>query len=214
MMIYLVKKDFLLVKRYLPLIVILAFGIPLFIWWQVPNIMGFAAFMIMVIFTVYIPLQSVSLAETKYPGTTALLCTAPYTRSAVVKARYVFFLILFVFCCLAYAILSLLVPQIEMISAFDMILTLLIFSIIFGFYIPLQYKLGFEKMKYALMIVLFATSFLLPSIVKVLAKEGIDFDIFADLPLPISYAALSAIIFVVVAISLAASIKIFQTKEL
>ncbi|MEN6387111.1 MAG: ABC-2 transporter permease [Phycisphaerales bacterium] len=213
-MIYLVKKDFLLVKRYLPLTAALAFGIPLFFLWKVPSIMGFTAFMIMVIFTVYIPLQSVSLAETKYPKVIALLCTAPYTRSAVVKARYVFFLILLIFCYLAYAILSLLVPQIEMIRTFDVVLALLLFSIIFGIYIPLQYKLGFEKMKYALMVMLFAASFLLPSIVKAIAKAGINFNIFNELPLTVLYAVLIAMIFIVITISLATSIKIFQKKEL
>jgi ABC-2 type transport system permease protein len=214
MMIHLVNKDFLLMKRYLPLTAVLAFAIPLFLGWQVPSIMGFTAFMITVIFTVYIPLQSVSLAETKYPKTTALLCTAPYTRSAIVKARYIFFLILFIFCYLAYVILSLLVPQVKMIRLFDIILVLLVFSIIFGIYMPLQYKLGFEKMKYVLMVVLFGTSFLLPSIVKVLVKVGINFDLFNNLPLPICYVALMAAIFVVVSISLTASIKIFQAKEL
>lgn len=213
-MIHLVKKDFLLIKRYLPLTAILAFGIPLFVLWQVPILMGFTAFMMTVIFTVYIPLQSVSLAETKYPKTTALLCAAPYTRDAVVNARYIFLLILFAFCYLAYTILSSLVPQIKMLGAFDLILTSLIFSIIFGIYIPMLYKLGFEKIKYVMIIVLFATSFLLPSAVKLLANSGMSFSVVTDLPLPISYAALIAIIFVVVAISLSASIKIFQTKAL
>ena len=213
-MIHLIKKDFLLIKRYLPLTVILAFGIPLFVFWRVPAMMGFTAFMMTVIFTVYIPLQSVSLAETKYPKTTALLCAAPYTRNAVVKARYIFLLILFAFCYLAYTILSLLVPQINMLSAFDMILTLLFFSIIFGIYIPMLYKLGFERIKYVMMIVLFVASFLLPSAVKLLANSSMDFSIFMNLPLPVSYAALIAVIFAAAAISLSASIKIFQTKEL
>ncbi len=214
MMFNLVKKDFLLVKRYLLLTAILAFGIPLFLLWRVPIIMGFPAFMITVIFTVYIPLQSVLLAETNYPKAIALLCTAPYPRSTVVKARYLFFLILFLYCYLAYAILSLLVPQIEMISLLEVVLALLFFSIIFGIYLPLQYKLGFEKMRNMVVVFIIATSFSLPFIVKALAKASINFDIFTELPLPIRYAVLFSIILLVAAISLATSIKIFQRKEL
>ncbi|HBC92467.1 MAG TPA: ABC-2 transporter permease [Pelotomaculum sp.] len=210
----LVKKDFLLVKKYLALTVVLAFGIPLFVAWQAPGMMGFAVFLITVIFTVYIPLQSVSLAEAKYPKATALLCTAPYRRSAVVKARYVFFLIIFIFCCLAYAILSLLAPQMEMLSTMDVVITFLIFSIVFGIYIPLQYKFGFEKTKYLLMVLLFATSFLMPSIVKMFAHTNINLDIFTGLPLPVRYAALITVILIVISISLTASIKTFQAKAL
>lgn len=213
-MIHLVKKDFLLVKRYLPLTVLLAFGIPLFIFWQVPTLMGFTAFMMTVIFTVYFPLQSVSLAETKYPKATALLCVAPYTRITLVKARFLFLFILFVLCLFAYTILSLLVPQINMPGAFDLLLTLFIFSIIWGIYLPMLYKLGFEKMKYAMIIVLFASSFLLPYAVKLLTNSRMNFNVVTNFPLPIKYTALIAVIIAVVTISLFTSIKIFQTKEL
>lgn len=214
MIIDLVKKDFLLIKRYWPLIVILAFGIPLFCLSQLPSLDSFTAFMITVVYTTYIPLQSVSLAETKYPKTTALLCTTPYTRGSIVKARYLFFLILFGFCCIAYAILSLIVTQIERLNLYDLIYSLLLFSIIFGIYLPFQYKLGFEKMKYVLMVVILATSFLLPSIIIAAAKSGIGFTIFSDWLLPIRYAVLLAVIFLVVTISLSVSIKIFKVREL
>lgn len=210
----LIKKDFLIVKTYLPLTVILAFAIPLFIWWKAPVVTGFTSFIITVIFTVYVPLQSVSLAEERYPRTSALLCTAPYQRSTIIKARYVFFLILYIFCYLAYTVLCLFIPGIEMISASNSLLSFLVFSIILGIYLPLQYKLGFEKTKYALIIVLWATSFCLPSLVKVISKTDTVFGILTDLPSPVTCAALTALIIIVVAMSLTASISIFQTKEL
>lgn len=213
-MFYLIKKDFLMVKRYLPLTLILAFAIPLFMWWKVPMIMGLTSFMITVIFTVYVPLQSVSLAEDRYPKVTALLCTTPYQRSTIIKARYVFLLILFIFCYLAYTILSLFIPGIEMISASNGLISLMVFSMILGAYLPLQYKLGFEKTRYALMIVLFASSFGLPSAVKAIAKTDVVVGILSDLPLPVTGAALTAVIIIVTAMSLAASIRIFRTKEL
>jgi len=201
-------------KKYLVLMILLAFGIPLFLIWQAPSIMGFPAFLITVVFTVYIPLQSVSLAETKYPKTTALLCSTPYTRGAIVNARYVFFLILFIFCWFAYVILSFIVPKMDIISILDVIITFLIFSIVLGIYIPLQYKFGFEKMKYVLMILLFATTFLMPSIVKMLTHANINLDIFTSLSSPVRYAALITVIFIVILMSLSASIRTFQKKEL
>lgn len=210
----LIKKDFLIVKRYLPLTMLLAFAIPLFIGWKAPVITGFTSFMVTVIFTVYIPLQSVSLAEERYPKATALLCIAPYQRNTIIQARYVFLLILFIFCYLAYTVLSLFIAGIAMISTFDLLLSLLVYSIILGIYLPFQYKLGFEKTKYALMIVLFASSFGLPSAVKAMAQTGTVFGIRMDLPLPVICAALTAVIIMVAAISLTASIRIFQTKEL
>jgi hypothetical protein len=214
MILYLVKKDFLLIKKYLILTVLVAFGIPLFVASQVPELMGLAAFLVTVIFTAYMPLQSVSLAETKYPKATTLLCTTPYTRSAMIKARYLFFLILFVFCCIAYAVLSLVIPRIKMLSVMDIILSFLIFSVVFGAYIPLQYKFGFEKMKYVLMAMLFATSFLMASIIKSFMRASINLDVFGNLPLPIHYTAWLVVALIVVSISLSASIRIFEAKEL
>ena len=214
MIIHLVKKDFLLMKRYLLLTIGLAFGIPLFFLWRVPQLTGFTAFLVTVIYTAFIPLQSVSLAETRYPKTTALLCAAPYTRSAVVKARYLFFSIIFIFCYLAYRVLSLFVPQMKTISTLDTVLTLLIFTVFLGIYLPLQYKLGLEKMKYTLIIVLVGASGFAPLIINALGPDALDFGILTYLPLPLFYASLIAFILVVIALSLAASIKIFRSKEL
>lgn len=210
----LIKKDFLIVKRYLPLTAISAFAIPLFIWWKAPMITGFTSFMITVIFTIYVPLQSVSLAEERYARTIALLCTAPYPRSDIIRSRYVFLLILFVYCWFAYTLLTLFMPGIEVVGTINLLLSLLIFSVLFGVYLPFQYKLGFEKTKYALMIVLFASSFCLPSLVKVMARSGTDLDVFMNLPLPMTCAVLIAVIIIVAAVSLTASIRIFQTKDL
>lgn len=211
---HLIKKDFMLIRNYWIFTVILIFGIPLFLQWQKPDMMGFAAFMTMVIFSVYTPLQSVAIAEAKDPKAIAFLCATPYTRSDVVKARYAFLLVLFIFCCFAYTILSLLVPQIETIRLFDIVLGLLILTIIFGVYMPLQYKLGYEKMKYVLMFILFATAFLVPSIIKIIVKAGIGLSIFNELPLMVSQAGFVTMIFIVASLSLTISINTFQRKEL
>lgn len=214
MLLYLVKKDFLLIKKHVPLIVSLAFGIPLFFMWKAPDLMGFTAFMISVMYTEYMLVQSISLAETKYPKADALLCAVPYSRSAVVKARYVFFLFVFVLCYVAYGILSLIIPQISVLSGFDLLITLLIILTFLGIYTPLQYKLGYEKMKYVLMIITIAMPFVLPQIVTALVESNIDFQVLGNLPVFAQYLVLAVFILVVTLLSLAASIKIYSKKEL
>ncbi|MBZ9623311.1 ABC-2 transporter permease [Clostridium sp. FP2] len=218
MLLHLVKKDFLLVKRYLPLFVILPFAIPILIMiqashlTQVSQFLGLIAFVLSVIFAVFMLYQYVLMAEMKYPKAEALLCSTPYSRSSLVKARYVFLLLIFAYCCVAYNLLALLFAKIEYLNPFSYLIALLISVILFGVYTPLQYKLGFEKTKYFFMILIMGSPFSLTLLIK--ANIKLDFTRFSAMPMFVQYLIPIVAIIAIFFISMNLSIKIYSKKEL
>lgn len=212
MLLHLIKKDFLLIKKYLPLLVILPFAIPIFVMIQVSQLLGLGAFVLSVIFTVFMLYQYVLMVEMKYPKAEALLCATPYSRSTLVKARYAFLLLMFAYSCVAYYVLALLFSKIEYLTPASYLIAMLISVILFGVYTPIQYKLGFEKTKYFFTLVIMVTPFLITILAKVNIK--LDFTALSALPMFFQYLILIVAIIGILFISINVSIKIYSKKEL
>lgn len=210
----LMKKDIFLVKKYLLVILAISIVFPVFIFYNAESIMGFAAFMLTIMFAAYMALQSVSLAETKYPKAEALLCSSPYTRKYMVIARYLFFIVVFVATTVVYELVVIFLPGAATLSLFDIALTLLIGSMLLGICLPLQYKLGYEKMKYVLMVVIMLTPFLLPHIVEWVATSNLDISFLDSISSTMKTVLCFALSIVINAVSIATSIHIYNGKEL
>lgn len=218
MLLQLVKKDFLLIKKNLLLLAILPFVAPLLILIQAPqliqvsHILGLIAFVLSVIFSVFMFYQYVLIAEMKYPKAEALLCSTPYSRSTLVKARYAFLLLIFAYCCVAYNVLAMLFSKMEFLTPFSYLIVLLILVILFGIYTPVQYKLGYEKTKYFFMILIMGSPFILTLLIKVNIK--INFTRFFAMPIFVQYLIPIVAIISILFISMNMSIKIYSKKEL
>jgi ABC-2 type transport system permease protein len=90
MLFNLVKKDFILAKKYLLLLIAIAVVVQIFITIKVNfSSGGFLGFFITVLYFEFMLFNTVSMLEDKYKGS-ALLCTTPYTRNTLVKAKYLF----------------------------------------------------------------------------------------------------------------------------
>ena len=212
MLLHLVKKDFLLVKKYLPLFIVLPFILPIFVMIQASQLLGLGAFLLSVIYEVFMLYQYVVMAEMKYPKAEALLCATPYSRCTLVKARYAFLLLIFAYCCVAYNILTLIFVKIECLTPASYLITLLICVILFGIYTPIQYKLGFEKTKYFFMLVIMLSPFLLALLIK--ANIKIDFTGYSAMPMFVQYLLPIVAIIAILFTSMNVSIKIYSKKEL
>lgn len=175
--------------------------------------MGLTAFLITAIFAVYMALQSVALAETKYPKAEALLCASPYTRKYLVVARYLFFMCIFVITTAIYELVVAFLPDTAMLSLIDIALTLLIGSVLLGIYLPLQYKIGYEKMKYVLMIVILLTPFLLPYLIEWLATSKLDLTFLNSIPTVLRIFLYTATAVGINVVSAVVSIQIYEAKE-
>ncbi|MCM3339213.1 ABC-2 transporter permease [Paenibacillus sp. MER TA 81-3] len=215
MLLHLVKKDFLLSKRYMKVMLIASFGIPIFMTFKVDFISGgFFPFFLSTLYIQYLLFNSVSMLEYKYKGS-ALLCATPYTRKALVKSKYLFILAIFVCCYIVYTITALLIAgKIEMLSISESGLSLLILSIIFGAIIPVQYYFGYEKSKYIFMFFIFITPFVFPFIIKVVQANNISFQMMLPFPKIVQELFPFLLALVIGLISMTVSIRIYSKKNL
>ena len=83
MLIQLVKKDFLIVKKYVLIMFAVCVIFPLFLIWRSPEYAGILGFVLITIFSIFMLLQYVSLKETQYPKASTLLCALPFPRKDI-----------------------------------------------------------------------------------------------------------------------------------
>lgn len=215
MLFNLVRKDFLLAKKYLLFSIIFSVISPIFITIKInSSSQGFWGFLITVIFLEYMLFNTVSMSEDKYKGA-MLICTTPYTRSALVKAKYIFILMIFICTYIIYTITALAVPiDINQLNIFNLGISFLIVTIYFGITIPIQYKFGYEKIRYATFTFMFILPFVLPNIVNWFQSNHI---IYSNI-IPFSQIAQTLICYLfsvaIGFISMILSIHIYSKKDL
>lgn len=214
MLLQLVKKDFLIVKKYILFMMLLAVAVPLFLAWRLPEIAGVISFIYTVVFTEIIICQAVSAEESKYPKAAALLCSVPYKRSAIVQAKYVFFLLLFAYCWIVYTLMALFVPGVGAIDSTVVLSVLMVGMIAYGIYLPLYFKYGAEKTRFFFMVCIFIAAFGTPLIYNCLADLQIDFSLLATIPASVLKLIIVILFAAALGISMAASIRIYSKKEL
>ena len=143
MMIFnLIKKDILIVKKYVLIMFAAAVLIPPFMLWRAPEYTGILGFMLSVIFCVLMLLQYVSLKEYQFPKAATLLCATPFSRKMMVLSKYIFCIAVYIACCVIYAIETLLIPALGTVNVTMFFLMLFVTSLFIGVYLPLQYKIG------------------------------------------------------------------------
>lgn len=167
MLIHLVRKDFLIVKKYVLLMLAVCVIIPPFMMWRTDAAyVGAMSFALSAIFSVFMLLQYVSLKENQYAKASTLLCATPYPRKLIVLSKYVFCLLIYGFCCLIFWTEALIFPvlggfHIEIAASMFFVLALFL-----GIYLPVQYKLGYETTKFAFFIIIMASPFIVPQLLK------------------------------------------------
>ena len=151
---YLLKKDILIIKKYVLIMLAAAVLIPPFMLWRVPEYAGILGFMLSVIFCVLILLQYISLKEYQFPKAASLLCAATFSRKMMVLSLYIFCIAVYVVCCTIYTIEALIIPGLDTMNAAMFFLMFLVTSVLISIYLPIQYKLGYEKTKFAFTVVI------------------------------------------------------------
>jgi len=216
MLINLVKKDVLIAKKLVLATMLIMLVLPLLIVRLAPSLSGFFIFLYMVVLADLMLSQAVSYEEDKYPKAVALLCAAPYTRSAFVKAKYVFHLLVFAYCFVVYSFITLITDKT---NALDLTSTLavLLFSVILnGIYVPIVFKYGAIKARFffIVMVIVFSAGPAIFSTFFASIDLAVLTNAISSIPnviLCICLALLSIVIFI---ISLAISIQVFSKKEI
>ncbi|PFT59859.1 ABC transporter permease [Bacillus cereus] len=215
MLINLVVKDIMLVKKYFSILLVFAAIAPIYLSTQLKlNHGGLIGFLLTVVFMEHILFGTISKFEDQYKGAT-LLCATPYTRSAFVKAKYLFLLVVFLCASIIRMITSIIIPSgIENLSINALGITFLVVSILFGILLPFQFKFGFDKTRMISFIVVFLTPFIAPTLIKEIQLSHLNFTL--PLPFPsIIMAWMPCLISIVISIvSMIISLKIYAKKDL
>ena len=211
MLFHLIKKDFLIVKKYVFIMLVTAVLIPPFMLWRTPEYTGILGFMLSVIFCVFMLVQYVTLKEYQFPKAATLLCATPFSRKMIVLSKYIFCIAIYVACCIIYAIETLVVPGLGTIDVTLFLLMLLVTSVFIGIYLPVQYKLGYEKTKFVFAVVVMASPFILPQLMKM---ENVNSKFLSMLSPLIVYTSvfLFSLIFLIVSVIL--SMKFYSETDL
>lgn len=211
MLFHLVKKEFLIVKKYVLIMLIAAILIPPVMRWRTPEFAGTFGFILSVIFSIFMLLQYVSLKEYQFPKAATLLCATPFSRSMMVLSKYIFCMIIYIACCIIFGIETLLIPGLGTWDIGLFILMFFVTSVFIGIYLPVQYKLGYEKTKFAVAVIIVASPFILPVLMRM---DTVNLDFFVSIPVYIVYGGVFAGGFIILALSSMLSIKIYNETDL
>lgn|GEM_PF-1438753 len=215
MLFSLVKKDFILGKNYLLILLVFAVVGPIYMTTAINfSSGGFLNFFPIALLIEFMLIGTVSMAEDKYRGST-LLCTTPYTRNSLVKARYIFILIIFFCNYIIYTIMTFVVPiGIDKLDVFTLGISLLFLIVFFGISMPIEYRFGYEKMKYISLCIIMLFFFVVPNIVKWLISNNIRFKISIPFSPIIQNLFPYVLALVIGLISMSLSIGIYSKKNL
>ncbi|MFB6587818.1 ABC-2 transporter permease [Bacillus thuringiensis] len=205
----------MLVKKYFLILLVFAASAPIYLSTQLQlNDGGLVSFLLTVILMEYILFGTVSKFEDQYKGA-ALLCATPYTRSAFVKAKYLFLFVIFICASIIRVIISLIAPSgIENLSTNALGITFLTLSILFGILFPVQFKFGYDKTKIISLLTAFLIPFVAPTLIRGLQSSHINFKIiFPFSPTVLTW--MPCFISIVIGlISMLLSLKIYAKKDL
>ncbi len=212
MMIFnLIKKDILIVKKYVLIMFAAAVLIPPFMLWRAPEYTGIFGFILSTIFCVLMLLQYVSLKEYQFPKAATLLCAAPVSRKMMVLSKYIFCMAIYVACCVIYAIETILISALGTVNIMIFFLMLFVISAFIGIYLPVQYKIGYEKTKFAFVVVIMASPFILPQLMKM---ENANLNFFSEVsPLLVCGSALVFSLIILI-VSVVLSMKFYSETDL
>ena len=204
----LMKKDFMLLRKYILFIIVIVFVLPVAFASksnEVNMVQSTLAFAFEVIYSEFLICRYLAMKEYQYPKTASFLCTLPYTRNMQVASKYLAYFIVFVFCCTAYWIDTLFVPTLIRLSPELVIPVFFVATILYSVYMPVQYQFGYDKSKLIFMFLLIAFPLLIAK-----ANTAMIMEILTKITFPI----MLILTFAVLLLSVISSIKIFNGKEL
>lgn len=212
MLFQLVKKDFLIVKKYVLLMVAVCILFPIFLMSRSTEYAGILGYVLVTVVSIFMLLQYVSIKETQHPKALTLLCALPFSRKSVVLSKYIFCIVIYAGCSLIFWLEALIFPTLQTVSYKIPVILFLILSICLGIYFPIQFKLGYERTKMFFVVVIMASPIGFAQFLKMTENLNIEFlsNITPALLLIGSF-IISAVILIISSII---SIKIYSKAEL
>jgi hypothetical protein len=212
MLLHLIKKDFVIAKKYVWLMLIVVLLIPPFFLWRTPELTGSISFVISAVFAVFMLLMYVSMKEFQYPKASALLCATPYPRSLIAMSKYGFCVAIFAACSVIYWIETLLLPKLGSFNSGVVMAAFVGISLLISIYLPVQFKVGYEKTKFFFVVIIMASPFLLPQLLKMNGDSY--FAVINSIPSALLFVMVALVSLILLAASILISIRIYSQKDL
>lgn len=114
-------------------------------------------------------------------------------------------------CCIIFGIETLLIPGLGTADIKLFTLMFLVIAVFIGIYLPVQYKLGYEKTKFAFAAIIVASPFILPLLMRM---ESLNLNFLATFSPYLIYGGFVLLGLVVLAISAGVSVKIYDKADL
>lgn len=129
----------------------------------------------------------------------------------MVLSKYIFCIAIYLSCCIVYGIETLLIPGLGTSGIKLFALMFLVISVFIGVYLPIQYKLGYEKAKFVFVVV-YMTS---PTILGLFFKmKGLNVDFLSMLSPYLAYGSIILIGLAILAVSTYISMRIYDKTDL
>ena len=129
----------------------------------------------------------------------------------MVLSKYIFCIAIYVACCIIFGIETLLIPGLGTSGIALLILMFFVTSVFIGIYLPIQYKLGYEKTKFAFAVIIVASPFILPMLMRM---DTANLDFLASIPAYFVYSGVLVGGFIILVLSSMLSIKIYNETDL
>lgn len=211
MLFALLKKDFLIVKKYVLIMIVVAALIPPFMRWRTPEFTGTFGFILSVIFSVFMLLQYVSIKEYQFPKAATLLCAAPFSRKMMVLSKYLFCMVIYIICCIIYGIETFAIPGLGTLDIQLFAIMFFAISVFISIYLPIQYKIGFDKTKYAFAVIIIVSPMYLPVLMRMISP---NLGFLSTLSPYLLCGGIVLVGFAFLAISASLSVKIYMKADL
>lgn len=216
----LVKKDFLLVKKYILIMVVVAIVAPALLLIQTDvdgsmyNLLGTLIFFLVLFVIMFFLSGSISLVDETYKKGCTFLCTTPYGRTRIVISKYIFSYIIFIAYCLIYYLEHLIIPKYTIALSFEIIIiSLAIISVFRCVLIPLEYKFGYEKAKYIIMVLIIGMPLVSSMIFGKIDFNKIEISKLVNMSILMKMVFISAVLIINIS-SMLISCNIFKNKDL
>lgn len=214
MLIHLVLKDFLIVKKYVLLVLLVAVAVPPFLLWRNPELAAALGLVFSVVFGVLMPLMYLGEKENKYAKATLLLAATPYPRKWMVVSKYLVCLLMFCACTLIFWLETLIFPSLDGFNAALAAVLFFIVSLFLSLYLPLYYKIGHDNTKYVFVVVIMAVPILTGALDKMPGLSAGLREIMATLTPPLFFAALIVGSLALLAVSAILAVRFYERTDL
>ena len=212
----LIKKDLFLMGNYLCFIPVFTLVLPFFYYWRLPDFSlqkgtGLLILIVASVYSEFLAYEQIFLKDAEYPKALSLLCASPYRRRDIVLCRYLLFCLVFIATAVIYTIPAMLLPSSFLPTMPEYAVAFFLNTLLFCILTPLQYQFGFENSKFVLLIIIMASCFLLPVLLKKNALQPAWLLTLPSIPL---FLALLFLCAVLLSVSATVTIWIFGRKEL